>query len=88
MGIEMPFLVRNPEQPLEQPIRLPPVGAHVTIVSYNLWTNPGTIVIHYHNGDIRTNRTVLEVQIVQVSTLEGPGENDTSRTPNERALGR
>ena len=84
----MPFLDPLPEQPLEQPIRLPPVGAHVNIVSYNLWTKPGTIVIHYHNGDIRTNRTVLEVQIVQVSLLEGPGEDDATRTPNERALGR
>ena len=76
----MPWLDPIPEQPLEQPIRLPPVGAHVTIVSYNLGTNPGTIVIHYHNGDIRTNRTVLEVQIVRVSILEGPGEEDTPRT--------
>ena len=54
----MPFLEPIPEQPLEQPIRLPPVGALVTIVRYNLWTDPETIVIEYHSGDVRTGSTV------------------------------
>ena len=84
----MPWLDPIPEQPLEQPIRLPPVGAHVTIVSYDCRTFPGRIVLLHHSGDVRTDRTVLVVQIVHVSLLEGPGEDDATRGHNEQRHGR
>jgi hypothetical protein len=50
----------------DQGVSIPPVGAVVTIVYMDFWSDPPRLVLRYHNGDARTWPIFIDVLVARM----------------------
>jgi hypothetical protein len=49
--------------------RIPPIGAQLTLVAVNLWSEPETLTLQWRSGDFRHGTVLLVVAITSTQTL-------------------